>query len=101
MSDTAPGGVQWLFSSTGLLGLLYGHPDEQFYLREIVRAAGGGVEAIQRELRELTAAGILRRVAQGRQVYFQANYDCPVFKELRAVVLKTFVIESQKDRGHD
>ncbi len=92
-----------LFSKNrqAVLGLLYGHPDEQFYLREIVRAAGGGVGAIQRELRELTAAGILRRVVHGRHVYFQANHDCPVFEELRAVVLKTFVIESQKDRGHD
>ena len=79
-----------LFSKNrqAVLGLLYGHPDEEFYLREIVRAAGGGMGAIQRELRELTAAGSCE-VAQGRQVYFQANHDCPVFEELRAVVLKT------------
>lgn len=80
-----------LFSKNrqAVLGLLYGHPDEQFYLRQIVRAAGGGVGAIQRELRELTAAGIVRRLERGRQVYFQANHDCPVFEELRAVVRKT------------
>lgn len=80
-----------LFSKNrqAVLRLLYGHPDEEFYLREIVRAAGGGMGAIQRELRELSAAGILRRVAHGRQVYFQANHDCPVFEELRGMVLKT------------
>lgn len=72
-----------------VLGLLYGHPDEQFYLREIVRAAGRGVGAIQRELQELTAAGIVCRAARGRHVFFQANHACPVFDELRAMVLKT------------
>jgi predicted nucleotidyltransferase len=72
-----------------VLGLLYGHADERFYLREIVRAAGGGVGAVQRELRQLTRAGVLRRHVEGRHVYFQANAECPVFAELRGLVTKT------------
>jgi len=72
-----------------VLGLLYGHPDEKFYLRQIVRLSGGGVGAVQRELRQLTEAGLLRRSVRGNQVNFQANPDCPIFAELKAILVKT------------
>ncbi len=72
-----------------VLGLLYGHPDEQFYLRQIVRLSGGGVGAIQRELGQLTSAGLLRRSSRGNQVIFQANLDCPIASEIKGIVLKT------------
>jgi len=72
-----------------VLGLLYGHPDQEFYLRQIVRAAGGGHGAVQRELKQLSDAGIVRRVVRGSQVYFQANTECPIFPELKAVIIKT------------
>jgi predicted nucleotidyltransferase len=66
-----------------------GRPDERFYLREILRAAGGGSGAVQRELKQLTEAGLVNREAQGRQVYFSANRDAPIFAELAAIVRKT------------
>jgi predicted nucleotidyltransferase len=72
-----------------LLGLLYGHVDEAFYLRQLVRACGGGVGAVQRELQQLERAGIVSRTRRGNSVYFQANRQCPVFEELRAIVRKT------------
>jgi uncharacterized protein len=72
-----------------VLGLLYGHPDEQFYLRQIVRLTGGGVGAIQRELRQLVAAGIVQRSVRGNQVNFQANPECPIVEEIKSIVLKT------------
>ena len=72
-----------------VLGLLFGRPDETFYLREIVRWAGAGQGAIQRELQRLAAAGIVRRTRRGNQVYFQADRRCPIFAELRGIVLKT------------
>jgi predicted nucleotidyltransferase len=71
------------------LGLLYGHPDQEFYLRQIVRMAGGGHGAIQRELKQLSDAGIIRRTLRGSQVYFQANAECPIFAELKAIIVKT------------
>ncbi|MEM3658367.1 MAG: hypothetical protein QXQ66_08145, partial [Candidatus Hadarchaeum sp.] len=33
--------------------------------------------------------GILRRHTRGKHVLFQANQDCPIFPELRALVEKT------------
>ena len=82
---------QTLFGKTrrAVLSLLYSHVDDAFYLRQIVRAAGAGVGAVQRELLELTDAGIIQRLVRGRQVYYQANPQCPVFEELKSLVRKT------------
>lgn len=72
-----------------VLALLYGHADEEFYLRQVVRMTGMGVGPIQRELRALAKAGIIRRRVHGHQVFFRANPDCPIFAELRGIVTKT------------
>jgi predicted nucleotidyltransferase len=72
-----------------VLALLFGHPEESFYLREIVRAVGGGTGAVQRELEQLTSAGLILRKADGRQIYFTANPESPVFEEVRGLVTKT------------
>ena len=80
-----------LFGKTrrAVLSVLYSHTDESFYLRQLVRITGVGVGAMQRELKQLTDSGIIRRLRIGRQIFFQANTDCPVFKELRDLVIKT------------
>ncbi|TWT44525.1 hypothetical protein RAS1_09400 [Phycisphaerae bacterium RAS1] len=73
-----------------VLRLLYGHVEERFYQRQIVRELGLGYGAVQRELGRLAACGILKRIVEGRQTYFQANPECPVFDELRGLMRKTF-----------
>jgi predicted nucleotidyltransferase len=81
-----------LFSKArrAILSLLYGHADEAFYLRQIVRATSIGLGPVQRELKQLTDAGIICRTVQGRQVYYRANEKCPIFSELKNMVRKTF-----------
>jgi uncharacterized protein len=83
--------AETLFSKNrqAVLALLYGHPDQAFYLRQLVRAVGGGHGAVQRELKTLSQAGILRRTTQNHQVFFQANPECPVFEELKNLIVKT------------
>jgi predicted nucleotidyltransferase len=76
-------------SRRAILDLLYSHPDEAFYLRQIVDLAGLAVGQTQRELRRLAACGIVERSEQGRHVYFKANGQCPIFDELRGIVAKT------------
>jgi predicted nucleotidyltransferase len=80
-----------LFGSTRrrVLGWLLGHPDEAFYLRELVRHVGGAVGAVQRELELLTASGLVRREVRGKQVYFQANQKAAIFPELQGLFAKT------------
>lgn len=80
-----------LFGSTrrNVLALLFGNPDSEFYLRQIVRQTGTGVGAVQRELATLADAGLIVRSPDGNQVYFRANRESPVFEELRSLVAKT------------
>ena len=72
-----------------ILSMLYGHPDEAYYLRQLARSTGAGLGAVQREIKRLAEAGILKRAVRGRQVFYQANPDCPLFNELKSLVVKT------------
>ena len=72
-----------------VLGLLYGHPDQSYYLRQIVELTGLGVGHVQREVNRLAEAGILQRSRVGRHVFFQADETCPIYEELRGMVIKT------------
>jgi len=80
-----------LFGETrrAILALLYGHSDEQFYLRELVRRSETALGAAQRELSLLTAAGLIQRVRRGNQVYYHANASNPIFAELKSILTKT------------
>lgn len=73
-----------------ILATLYGRPDEEFYLRELARVAATTASSLQRDLAALVGAGIVLRTLRGHQVYFRANRACPVFDELRGLVVKTF-----------
>jgi len=81
-----------LFDATrrAVLRLLFIHPGERFYQRQIIRAVGRGSGAVQRDLAQLTGAGILKRTVEGRQTYYQANRGCHVFEELHGLIRKTF-----------
>ena len=83
-----------LFSKTrrAVLALLFGQPGKAFYTREILAAAGAGASQVQKELDQLTRAGLLIRERRANQVYFHANPDAPVFAELAGLVAKTFGI---------
>ena len=72
-----------------ILLLLYGHPDEEFYVREIARLTRAGHGAMQRELAALHRAGVIGRRNSGRQVYYRADARCPVYNEIRNLVTKT------------
>ena len=80
-----------LFSGSrrSILVLLYGHADEQFYLREITRRAGTGIGATQRELRRLAESGLIQSVRRGHQIYYQANRKNPIYAELKSILAKT------------
>lgn len=80
-----------LFSAARLavLGVLFRDPERSYYVNEIVRAAGVGTGAVQRELQRLTRAEILSRSKRGNLVLYQVNSANPVFPDLLAIVNKT------------
>ena len=80
-----------LFGRTrsALLALLYGHADQSFYVRQLVRTIGAGHGALQRELENLRDIGLIVRRAQGNQVLYQANSANPIFPEIKSLIAKT------------
>jgi uncharacterized protein len=80
-----------LFGRTrsGVLALLYGHPDKSFYTRQIARELHASTGAVQRELENLARVGLIARSSLGNQVFYKANPQTPVFTEMRALVNKT------------
>lgn len=72
------------------LALFLLNPNKRFYFREAVRLLGDAPGSLQRELKSLTAAGILTMEPIGIQKFYRANRESPVFEELRKLAEKTF-----------
>ena len=83
--------VDALFTKTQqrVLGALFGQPERTFYASELIRDAGTGSGAAQRELERLEVSGLLVSSRIGRQKHYQANSSSPIFAELRGIILKT------------
>src|SRR5919201_6581230 len=80
-----------LFTKTQqrVLRVLFGHPDRSFYASELIRDAGTGSGAAQRELARLEDSGLIVARRIGNQKHYQANAASPLYPELRNIVLKT------------
>jgi len=73
-----------------ILALLYGHPDQSFFYRQITRQLDDvSVGTLQRELDTLSQLGLIDRSTVGKRVFYRANRNHPVYSELRALVAKT------------
>jgi predicted nucleotidyltransferase len=80
-----------LFTKTQqrVLGVLFGQPERSFYASELIRDAGTGSGAAQRELAKLEGSGLISARRIGHQKHYQANTTSPLYSELRSIVLKT------------
>ena len=84
-----------------IIGWLFCHPDQRYFGRQLEEILKEDSTNVSRELSRLAKMGILVRQVEGRQKYYQANRDCPVFTELCGLVLKTsglvdVIIEAMK-----
>jgi predicted nucleotidyltransferase len=73
-----------------LLALFFLNADRNFYFSEVARLTATRQGVVQRELKLLTEAGILSVETRGRQKFYSANRNHPVFSELKGIVSKTF-----------
>jgi DNA-binding transcriptional ArsR family regulator len=80
-----------LFSGTRqrLLSALLLNSHQPVYAAELANRFGVRPSTLQRDLAKLTEAGILKMSRNGNRTYFQANEECPVFPELRGLLIKT------------
>ena len=94
--STTTGLADLLFGRTrgAVLALLYGRGDQSFYTRQIAREVDVSVGAVQRELENLSKVGLIIRKSVGNQVFYQANREAPIFREMQALVNKTIGIFS-------
>ena len=89
--STHNGLADLLFGQTrgAILALLYGRADQSFYTRQIAREVDASVGAVQRELENLSKVGLIVRTSLGSQVFYQANRDASIFREMQSLVKKT------------
>lgn len=80
-------------SQTRVLRWLFGQPERGFHLNELLRLTGLGSASLQRELRKLADAGLVRSERVGNLRRFQANAQSPVYEELVALTRKTLGVE--------
>ena len=84
-----------LFTSTQqrVLALLFGQPDREFYVTEIIELAGAGRGAVQRELARFAGSGLAAVSRVGNRKHYKANRNSPLFDEICSIVRKTIGLE--------
>jgi len=80
-----------LFGQTraAVLSVLYGHVGKSYYLRQLSRLTDIALGPVQREMRQLVAAGLVTKKTVGAQTLYSANKRSPVFREIKGLVTKT------------
>jgi len=72
-------------SRVRILVLLIGSPGRQLYQREIMYEIGFPLQPVQRELRNLVALGIVKRIATRNRVYYEINVSHPLYEPLKEI----------------
>ncbi|TNF96057.1 MAG: hypothetical protein EP297_10730, partial [Gammaproteobacteria bacterium] len=70
------------YTQQSLLKLLFGHPEREFVLKELIDHAGMGRGTVQRTLAKMTDTGLVVVNIQGNQKLYQANRKVSLFKDL-------------------
>lgn len=75
-----------------LVRLLF-NPMTRSYLRELAKEFNVSTNAVREELNQLTKTEILKSEKNGRQVYYMANHEHPLFPELKSMVSKVMGLD--------
>jgi len=71
------------------LTLFVTNPDTEYYLKGLVRELGVSNNAVRQELDRLERLRVLSSRRQANIRYYRLNRACPIYPELRGLVLKT------------
>ncbi len=75
-------------SQSRVYAWLFGQPERTYHFSELLRLTGLGSASLQRELRRLAEAGLVRSERVGNLRCYVANAQSPVFDELVALTRK-------------
>lgn len=80
-----------------LLVRFFFNPKTVSYLRELAKEFNVSTNAVREELNQLTKSNLLQSEKNGRQVYYKANTEHPLFPELKSMVRKVMGIDQVID----
>jgi len=80
-----------------LLVRLFFNPMTRAYLRELAKEFQVSTNAVREELNQLTKTGLLESQKDGRQVFYRANKEHPLFPELKSMVAKVLGLDQVID----
>ena len=78
-----------------ILQLFYHHPDNTYYLREVVRQVNEEVNAVKRELDILHDAKVLSRERRTNKVFYVLNKSYLLYDEFLRIFTKTSLLSEQ------
>jgi len=80
-----------------LLTRLFFNPQIRSYLRELAKEFNISTNSVREELNQLKQSKLLKAEKNGRQVFYMANQEHPLFPELKAMVGKVMGIDKVID----
>jgi hypothetical protein len=80
-----------------LLVRFFFNPAIKSYLRELANEFDLSTNAVREELNQLTKTNLLKSHKNGRQVYYMANEEHPLFPELKSMVSKVMGLDQVID----
>jgi len=80
-----------------LLIRLFFNPQTRSYLRELAKEFNTSTNSVRDELNQLKKTNLLKSQKKGRQIYYMANIDHPLFPELKSMVSKVMGIDQVID----
>jgi predicted transcriptional regulator len=80
-----------------LLIRFFFNPATRSYLRELAKEFNLSTNAVREELNQLTKTRLLKSEKNGRNIYYAANRDHPLFPELKSMVSKVMGMDQVID----
>ncbi len=72
---------------------LFLNPHSSSYLRELSKEFNLSTNSVREELNQLTTANLVKSKKDGRQIFYSANQEHPLFPELRNMVSKVLGVD--------
>jgi uncharacterized protein len=85
----------------GVLGWLYTHSDERYFVRQLSELLKEDSTNVSRELARLEKIGLLILSTSGKQKLYQVNKDHPVFSEMQGIAIKNHEMRQKYPESPD
>jgi predicted DNA-binding protein YlxM (UPF0122 family) len=80
-----------------LLIRLFFNPQTRSYLRELAKEFNVSTNSVREELNQLKRTHLLKSQRDGRQIYYMANEEHPLYEDLKSMVSKVMGIDKVVD----